>query len=411
MKALISVALTGSMALGVAGEPIVASPMWQDANYAAKGDQDSPSIATNRYGHVGVVWEHDQDTDYASNVHSDVFYRLFRLGTPVCEIKLSAGGTSGANWRHIMPDVGLDDSGNAVVVWAHDPDGNGFFNVAYRVLNTSCDVTGSGYANSDHAGQQINPRVAVDPDGSPKGGKTAFTVVWEDIQGSNPATIKAARYSDPATRAYEVTASQPGGQHHQPDVAVTAGGDAWVVWDEDANADGDYNIGRVNLSRLGSVIGTHGVANENVAGQQTSPSIAATYAGRFAVTWQSDHGGAAGVWARSFQLSGSPSHSEVEVAGGGLTPRVGLDEQGGVVVAWTAQASDLDVWVRGFNPDGSPAGRLEVQRLSLATAGKQEQLTVAVSPYGEVGVAYTDDADGNTGDQIILGVGIFNTSW
>jgi hypothetical protein len=55
---------------------------------------------------------------------------LFRNGTAVYEVKLSGGGSSGVtNWRHRQPDVGLDDKGNAVVVWADDPDGNGYYNV------------------------------------------------------------------------------------------------------------------------------------------------------------------------------------------------------------------------------------------------------------------------------------------
>jgi hypothetical protein len=413
VKALISLALVGFMAAGLAGEPVVANPQWQFANSTDDGDQDGPSLAGNRSGHVGVVWEdqNDRDKPFTSDMHSDIFYRLFLHGAAVCERKLSAGGTSGKSWRHVMPDVGLDDRGNAVVVWAEDPDGNGFYNVAYRVLNTACAVTASGQANSDSDGQQIGPRVAVDPDGAPGGGAVAFTVVWEDIPDGMPAVIKAARYRGPTTRAYEVIASQTTGQHHNPDVGVSAGSDAWIVWDKDAGAAGDFDIGMVHLSASGTVIGTRRVANSNLAGQQTGAAIAATFPGAFTVVWRSDHSGAPGVWVRTFRPSGIAQHDDVEVAAGGLAPRVGVDEQGGVVVAWTVQSADLDVWLRGFNPDGSPDGRLGAQRLSQSTAGKQEQMVVAVSPYGEVSVVYTDDADGNGGDQLFLGVGIANTGW
>ena len=37
--------------------------------------------------------------------------------------------------------------------------------------------------------------------------------------------------------------------------------------------------------------------------------------------------------------------------------------------------------------------------------------TVAVSPWAEVAVAYTDDNDNNTFDQVILGLDISNNSW
>jgi hypothetical protein len=49
--------------------------------------------------------------------------------------------------------------------------------------------------------------------------------------------------------------------------------------------------------------------------------------------------------------------------------------------------------------------------LSQATAGRQEQVAIAVSPWSEVSIAYTDDNDGNQFDQIILGTGVTNSEW
>jgi hypothetical protein len=308
--------------------------------------------------------------------------------------------------------VGLDDKGNAVVVWADDPDGNGYYNIPYRVVNTAGTVTASGNANSSSTGQQINPRVAVDPDGAPTGGAVAFTVVWEDIQTGAQAMAKAAGFTGPTTRAWEVTASQTTGQHHNPDVAVSASGDAVVVWDEDGDANAFYNIGLVRLARGTGAVGlSRRTANANGGGQQTHASVAANFNGDFAVAWESDHTGTAGAWLRTFDSAGNPRFSDVEVAAGGKGPAVGLDDQANPVVGWTVQATDLDVWVRGFGADGTDAGRLSAQQLSQATAGRQEQMTVAVSPWAEVAVAYTDDNDNNTFDQVILGLDISNNNW
>jgi hypothetical protein len=418
MKALFAVLLAGSVTLplsmSLAGEPVIAAPQWQTVNSNSSGDQDMPAIAANRNGYVAVVWEDDRDTTApGDNAHSDIWLRTFRHGTALYEVKLSAGGNTGVTtWRHLNPDVGLDDKGNAVVVWQDDPDGNGYYNIPYRVVSTAGTVTASGQANSDFTGQQINPKVAVDPDGAPGGGAVAFTVVWEDIQGTNPATVKAAGFTGPATRAYEVTVSQTTGAHHNPDVAVGAGGDAWVVWDEDGDANGFYNIGLVRVTRAGTV-GGRTIANSNIGGtgQQTHASIEATFNGDFAVAWLSDHTGTAGVWARSFASAGAARHADVEVAAGGSNPRIGLDEQGGVVVAWSVGGADPNVYVRGYNSDGTDTGRLASQPLMNLSAGRQEQLTVAVSAWGEVSVAYTDDNDGNGFDQIYLGVNILNTGW
>ncbi|TDD57394.1 hypothetical protein E1263_24100 [Kribbella antibiotica] len=392
----------------------VATPTWAVVNSTASGDQDTPSVATNRTGYVAVVWEDDRDADTtADNVHSDIWIRLFRNGTAVYEKKLSAGGDSGVtNWRHLHPDVDLDDKGNAVVVWQDDPDGNGFYNIPYRVLNTAGTVTASGNANSSATGQQINPRVSVDPDGAPVSGAVAFTAVWEDIQTGTPATVKAAGYTGPTTRAWEVTASQTTGQHHNPDVAVSASGDAVVVWDEDGDANAAYNVGLVRLGRpAGAVTLSRRIANSNGDGQQTHATVAANFNGDFAVAWESDHTGTAGAWTRTFDANGTARFADVEVVAGGKAPSVGIDDAKQTVVGWTAQATDLDVWVRGFDAAGTDTARLSSQRLSSATAGRQEQMAVAVSPYAEVAVVYTDDTDGNTHDQVFLGTGISNNSW
>ncbi|MET8044437.1 hypothetical protein ABZU25_26660 [Micromonospora sp. NPDC005215] len=388
---------------------------WTTANSVATGDQDLPGIATNRNGQVAVVWEDDRDsTAPEDDTHSEIYLRLFRDGTPAYELKLSGGGTSGAAWRHISPDVGLDDRGNAVVVWAADGDGNGVYNIQYRVVSPSGTVLGSGQANASDAGQQIWPKVAVDPDGAPSTAGVGFTVVWEDVQGTAPATVKAAGYTAATTKVYEVTASQSTGTHHRPDVAVSATGEALVVWDEDADANGSYNIGLTRLARSnGAVVLSRRTANAQSGGQQQRPSVAANFAGDFTVGWESDHTGTRGVWARSFTSAGTARHEEVQVSAGAgaVAPGVGIDDQDNVVVGWTVSGTNPDVWARGLNPDGTPTGRLAAQALSQTTTGRQEQLAIATSPWGEVSLCYTDDNDGNAFDQVLLGLGATNSTW
>ncbi|MGW4650724.1 hypothetical protein [Kitasatospora sp. NPDC004289] len=389
---------------------------WTTANSDASGDQDSSSIAANRLGDVAVVWEDDRDsTNPGDDAHSDVWVRLYRNGVSAYEQKLSAGGTAGAAWRHVQPDVGLDDRGNAVVVWAEDPDGNGLYNIVYRVLSPAGAVLGSGRANANTDGQQVHPRVAVDPDGAP-GSTTAvaFSVVWEDVQGTAAATVKAAGYTGTTTKAYEVTVNATGGAHHNPDVATSASGDAVVVWDEDTDGNGYDQIGLVKLAKAnGAVALTRRSANSLGGGQQQHPSVAADFNGDFAVAWESDHTGTRGVWARSFTANGAPGAAEVEVSSGAGAgrPTVGIDDQRDAVVGWSVTGADPAVWARGLNPDGTFAGRLPAGSVSQTATGRQEQLAVASSPFGTLAMSYTDDNDGNTFDQVLLGLGAGNSDW
>ncbi|MGI5214441.1 hypothetical protein [Plantactinospora sp. CA-290183] len=418
MTAFASLIVASTLVVSAAPVEVAAAEVtWATANSVATGDQDFPAIAANRTGQVAVVWEDDRSgTDPADNAHSEIYLRLFTNGTPVYEVKLSGGGTSGTAWRHLSPDVGLDDRGNAVVVWADDPDGNGVYNIPYRVVSPTGTVRASGQANASAAGTQILPKVAVDPDGTPNNAAaTAFTVVWEDIQGTGPATVKAAGYTNMTTKAYEVSASQTTGEHHRPDVAVSASGEALVTWDEDADANGSYNIGLTRLARAdGAVVLSRRTANSIGDGQQRTSAVAANFAGDFTISWVSDHTGSAGVWSRSFTAAGTARHAEVQTSTGAGAggPTVGIDDRANAVVGWTVQGANPDVWLRGLNPDGTTGGgRLAAQALSQSTAGRQEQMAVTSSPWSEVGIAYTDDADGNLSDQILLGVGPTNAEW
>jgi hypothetical protein len=389
---------------------------WATANSDSAGDQDSSSIAANRLGDVAVVWEDDRDsTSPDDNAHSDVWVRMYRNGVSAYEKKLSAGGTAGAAWRHLQPDVALDDRGNAVVVWAEDPDGNGFYNITYRVLSPAGAVTGSGQANASADGQQIHPRVAADPDGAPNSTTAvAFTVVWEDIQGAAPATVKAAGFTGTTTKAYEVTVNAPGGAHHNPDVATSASGDAAVVWDEDTDGNGYYEIGLVKLAKAnGAVTLTRRSANSVAGGQQQRPAVAADFNGDFAVAWESDHTGIRGVWARSFTATGTAGSAEVEVSSGvgAGNPAIGIDDQREAVVGWSVAGTDPAVWARGLNPDGTFVGRLPAQSVSQVTTGRQEQLAVAASPFGTLAMSYTDDNDSNSFDQVLMSLGATNSDW
>lgn len=416
MKVIISALAASSVAFGVSAEPVAAAAAtWVTVNSVADYEQRSPAIAASRTGYVAVAWEDDRDsTNPGSNLRSQIFVRVYKDGNPLFEKRVSGGGSSGVTtWRHIMPDVGVDDKGNTVVVWADDPDGNGYYNVPYVVLSPSGAVRASGRANASAAGQQTWPKVSVDPDGTPTlPSAVAFTVVWEDKQGSNAPTVKASGYTNLTTKAYEVTVNLSGGTHRRPDVAVSANGNALFVWEDDRDGNGYYQIGLVRRAKSnGAVNLTHRSANSNGGGQQLKPTIDATFNGEFAIAWESDHTGTVGVWARSFSASGAPRHDDVEVStgAGARKPSVGIDDQSNIVVCWTV--SGVDTWGRGFNPDGTGDARLAAGGLMRVSEGEQRDIVVAVSPWGEVNVAYRDDNDGNTWGQIYMGQAISNSNW
>ncbi|MGD7789613.1 hypothetical protein ACQCX2_15550 [Propionibacteriaceae bacterium Y1700] len=401
--------------IGLPAAPARAAASWTTGNSTATGDQDNVAIASSRTGYTAIVWEDDRDSTPTDSVGSDVWVRLFHNGEPKFEKKVSAGGTAGKKWRHIQPDVGVDDLGRVVVVWADDPDGNGYYNIPIRIFDAAGKLLHSARANESSDGQQTKPSVAVDPDGSPPPGageksdpynlEVSYAVAWEDRQGEAKPRIAMSRFVN-ATRRFEKVVSPTAGTNRNPDLAITAGATTTLVWEEDADANGTYNIGLTRLDKSANVVLKRTVANADVAGQQLAPAVAATFDGAFAVTWQGDKHIA---W-RGFTSTGKAVTGDVAVQTGEVTqPSIGIDGQSNVVVTWTT--AGVDTFAQGFAADGTSTGRLPRQQLSSNTEGRQEGLVPAVNANGEVAVALTDDADGNSQDQIHLGFGLTTTTW
>ncbi|RLK58328.1 hypothetical protein [Actinokineospora cianjurensis] len=401
MRALVVAGVTAVCSILFAGNALAdgttpADVTWVTANSVATGDQDNSAVATVRTGYTAVVWEDDRDdTNPTDAVHSEIFLRLYRDGVSLYEKKLSAGGTG--NWRHVQPDVALHEDGSAVVVWSEDPDANGYYNIAVRVVNTAGTVTGSATANASADGQQLNPSVAADPDGP------AFAVAFEDKQGTAAETVRLSGFASVTSKTYEVQVNNAGGTHQRPDVAMGAAGNAIVAWDEDGDANGSFNIGRKIVTPAGAVKLAQGVANTTTAGQQRRASIAANFNGDFAITWQSD----AQTAARSFTATGTP-RAAAETLLPGTDPQIGIDDQLAVVVTWTDAA---DIYAQGLNPNGTTTGRLPRLRVHTVITGTQTEPALAVSPFGQITLTYTDDNDGNLFDQIYLGTGLINSTW
>ena len=102
-------------------------------------------------------------------------------------------------------------------------------------------------------------------------------------------------------------------------------GDALVVWDEDGDANGFYNIGLVRLARANGAVDPVPPDGQrrSAAASSGTPAVAANFAGDFAVAWESDHTGTRGrldaLLHRHRRRRGTPT-SQVSAAAGATAP-------------------------------------------------------------------------------------------
>lgn len=370
---------------------------WTDAATVSGDNQTDSAVATSNNGATtAVVWEDDRlGTDPADTVGTNVYLRLYQNGQP--KFTRAVTGTGAANWRHIQPDVAVRDDGTTIVTYADDHDGNGYYDIRVKTFDAAARETGSAVVNANAAGQQQNPRIAADPNG------TGFAIAFETWNGA-PKQVRLAFYSAITAKKWEQIISPGAGPSQNPDVAMGSNGNAVVVWEMDTGG-GSFAIRIRGFAPDGSE--SLGYRAPGGTGDQRDASVAADFAGNFVVGWQNDRTGNPQVAVRSYTAAGAGGPSLY--GENGADPEVGIDGQRRAVITWRAGGH---VYVRGVNADGTTTGRLPTRQTTpVANAGYSVQPSVAVDPAGAITLTHTKTVDTAGFNQIQYGTGLSNFGW
>ncbi|WP_084557534.1 phospholipase D-like domain-containing protein [Hamadaea tsunoensis] len=306
------------------------------------GQQTSPVLAVTGDGRFAVAWADTSDNltpqthtiRYAAFSATDA--KLTPTGADGYDV-LVAGGTAGA---YASPALSVNDSGQAVIAWADDADGNGSYNIRAKTDGLAGSFTAAAIApNAGYTtGQQTAPAVAIAPSG-------LWYAAWQDDHGcvSDAALAAGAAYRQlVCVRAYD-----PGNVARFAPTPVSG-----PFYELAAGAAGPAVVS-ADVSAM--------------AGPQSDPAIAVDAAGDAVVAWTEAPGS-----------TGIAGYAD------------GLD-------VW-ARGIDPDAkFATGFVP-----GRFAENRLSVWTANDEDQPAVAVGADGLFAVAYADDWDGNGSTQLRL---------
>ena len=359
----------------------------------------APRIAVSPGGLVAVAWQDDRD----GNGYYDVYVRRFdAAGTPTTGEILVNGDSSGHQRR---PDVAINDSGDFVVVWEDDRDGNGYYQVLGRTFDASGNaLSGDVTVNPVSAGQQVRPSVGVDSAGH-------WVAVWEDDRDGNGYCEVFARRFDRTGVALggEVRVNQVShGQQTGVEIAMAPDGRAVVVWEDDQDGHGFYQIVARRLDAGGVPVGHQFTVNQVSEGQHRRPAVAMSGSGSVLVVWEDnqDRNGDYQILGRPFDASGAPSGNQFTVnevsAGQQRRPSVGLNGSGLFAIAWEDdQDGDgvYEILARTFNADGSPrTGNIPINAVSTG----QVKPSVGMADAGTYAVAWQDDRRGSGQWSILL---------
>jgi hypothetical protein len=121
----------------------------------------------------------------------------------------------------------------------------------------------------------------------------------------------------------------------------------------------------------------------------SSPQVAATPKGDFVVVWRTDH-----IWVRLFRADGTPKTKQLRVSNSPVTeygPRLAVGADGAFVVVWASGSNitNIGVFGRRFNADGTPRGPRF--RLNSTPKGIQYEPAVAFGPDGSFVTTWTSE--------------------
>ncbi|MFI9561715.1 hypothetical protein [Nonomuraea endophytica] len=363
---------------------------------AAVPDQGRPSMGASRTGWSAVAFEHHPTPGQAAG--TEIYVRQFRDGAQIRETKVSAGGTGA--FSHTQPSVGVSDSGDAVVTWAQDGDGDGARDIVLRVLRADGTMSATVVANGpgELRGDQVWPQIAVRGSGS-------FAVTWEDHPDAATSTVRLAAYSAITSRTFGPVQVSAAGTAANPAVAVHDTG-AILAWEQ--NTDILY----AKVAANGTIARANTPANADATNSQLAPSVAAMAGGDFVIVWAGNPDGAWRVRVRGFRADLTQRFPQRVATPGTANrqanPKVGIDDTGGFALAWNEDVNGIDVHAAGFNSDATPQRRFPPTRINLETGGLQGAAAIGVLPDATFGVAHEEDVTLSGSRRVVTRLGLRN---
>lgn len=398
----------------------------QEANIDDAGNQRRPAIGMNSSGDFLIVWE--DDSEAPTGVY-EIFGR--RFAPDGCgrhsQFRVNVRSTR----QQLSPDIELDDNGNAVVVWEDDSRGaTGVYQIYVRGLGPTGAERFRKTVNSVATGNQIDPRVAIAPDGS-------FAVAWRDERSGTAKVFVRGYNADGSANGLTERQVLPGSTLAQrdPDVAILDNGDVVVVWESNGDVFG-AGFGSDGTVRFAPHRLTDAAANApdvSAPGWQGNPSVAAIGSSGFVATWgdcpgnqnkTAENAGCSGgtrqVVYQSFHSSGAPdgikgvaSAQNIHVS---AHPRIGADRNGRFMIVWEDDSDNdhnHEIMRRTYERDGTAIDGTEAgpQRLNANPRGPQSNPAIVLQRLGggktKWVVTWVDDLDTNGKKQILTASGVF----
>ncbi|MFG0254274.1 MAG: PKD domain-containing protein, partial [Rhodopirellula sp. JB053] len=287
-------------------------------------------------------------------------------------------------------------NGAYVVVWtSNNQDGDGKGVNAQRFNATGVALTGEILVNQTTSDDQQWARVDAADDGS-------FVVTWTLVDEGTPVDVYARRFGADGTALGNefVVNTYTSGEQHNSSIAVNSSGEFIIVWEGEGQTDNDGIFYR-RFNSDGTAIDAAQVrVNVDDLDSETTPDVAMNDSGQFAVVWQAD----GEIYVRHYDVDGSKvataMHDDLMVdttAAGANGPSIAMDESGRTVVVYRTPGVigiGAGVWAKTFELSGDVRHAL-FEPSDESFSSDNTNPSVDMDDHGNFVVVYHGDSDGD----------------
>ncbi len=253
-------------------------------------DQASSPTSIATFADCGALFSSD-DCEYDGNCYA-VYHRRNSSGGVVGSVVILNSGKSSAPVR---TRAAVDANGNIIGVWGSTA--NGILADRYFASGTTNnDKAVPGWAAALASGIPY-PDVAVD-------NSFNATVVWSHAaSGADVFMARLAGQSSATFGAFTlVNGAKTSGDQTAPVVAVNASGNGVIAWTSSAYDSEGKSVWARRFNSAGSFVGDPFLVNVSENGDQSAPSVTIDDAGMVVIVWASTHTGVSAIFMRRFPL-------------------------------------------------------------------------------------------------------------
>ena len=350
-------------------------------------EQFSPAIAVGGSGNFIICW-----TDYRKG-NADIYAQRYNSSGKTLGDNFKVNDDSGSTYQE-SPAICVDGSGNFILTWQDYRDKN--WDIYAQIYDSLGNPAGGNFKANDDPGNdyQKSPDIGTDYSGN-------FVITWRDERNGN-SDIYAQRFdlsAAPQNSNFKVSDGPGFAYQGYPALCIDLSGKFYITWTDYRN--GNRDIYAQGYDSTGTPIGSNFRINDDSGNAfQEYPDIAVDSSGSFVLAWQDLRQGNSDIYAQRFDLTGAPEGSNFLVNKDyGVNeqgyPDITVDDYGNFVLAWQDyRKGNWDIYVQRYNSSGTPLG-FNLKANDDTAEAHQKYPSIDMDDSGNLISAWQDYRNGN----------------